>query len=580
MIEQAPAASVEADAAPVEADAVPVEAGAAGRASGQVLTPAPPPLAGIGDRAGRWVRSVAVSLRQAAETVARAWSRSLQLRVAVTTLVVTGVVVLIVGIFLVDQISGGVLRAKRSAAIAQVDTAMASARAALSETNFADVQGVANAVSNLRSELALSGNDAGLYRVLIKSDVSDVQLEALADVFDSDPVPPGLQRLVEQGKPAVQYAHIQASRGGPLVPGLVVGESVQAQGGMYEIYYLFPLNVEQDTIALVQRTVLLAGLGLVLFVAMLAVLVTRQVVRPVRVAARTAASVAGGDLSQRIRVSGSDDIARLGQSFNEMAGSLQRQIQQLEQLSRLQRRFTSDVSHELRTPLTTIQMAAEVLYTRRGDFSPQVARSAELLQTELDRFEGLLADLLEISRYDAGVARLEADDIDLRSVVAQVVESHRLLATRHGSEIVTRLPDEPVSVEIDSRRVERILRNLIGNALDHGEGHPVVVTVAADNAAAAVTVRDHGVGMRPGEVGFVFNRFWRGDPSRSRMTGGTGLGLAISLEDARLHGGWLQAWGERGSGAQFRLTLPRRVGEPLSSSPLPLEPADALESGS
>jgi two-component system sensor histidine kinase MtrB len=566
MIEQAPAAPVEADAP--------------GRASDEARPRVPLPLAGVWHRAGRWARRIAVSVRQGGQTVARAWSASLQLRVAVTTLVISGVVVLIVGIFLVDQISGGVLRAKRSAAIGQVDTAMASARATLAETNFADIQGVANAVSNLKSELALSSNDAGLYRVAIKSDASDVQPEALADLFDSDPMPPGLQRLVEQGKPAVEYARIQASRGGPMVPGLVVGESVQAQGGMYEIYYLFPLNVEQDTIALVQRTVLLAGLGLVLFVAMLALLVTRQVVRPVRVAARTAARVAGGDLSQRIRVSGSDDIARLGQSFNEMAGSVQRQIQQLEQLSRLQRRFTSDVSHELRTPLTTIRMASEVLYTRRGDFTPQVARSAELLQAELDRFEGLLADLLEISRYDAGVARLEAEEIDLRSVVSRVVESQRLLASRNGSEIVTRLPDEPVLVEIDARRVERILRNLLGNALDYGESRPVVVTVAADAAAAAVTVRDHGVGLRPGEVGFVFNRFWRGDPSRSRLTGGTGLGLAISLEDARLHGGWLQAWGDRGSGAQFRLTLPRRVGEPLSSSPLPVEPADVPESRS
>jgi two-component system sensor histidine kinase MtrB len=560
--------------------AVPVEADSPRRASGEALKRPPLRLVGIRDRAERWARSVAGSLRPAAQAAARAWSRSLQLRVAVTTLVISGAVVLIVGIFLVDQISGGVLRAKRSAAIAQVDTAMASARAALDETNFADVQGVANAVSNLKSELALSSNDAGLYRVLIKSDVSDVQLAALADVFDSDPVPAGLQRLVERGKPAVQYARIQASRGGPMGPGLVIGESVQAQGGMYEIYYLFPLNVEQDTIALVQRTVLLAGLGLVLFVAMIAVLVTRQVVRPVRVAARTAARVAGGDLSQRIRVSGSDDIALLGQAFNEMAGSVQRQIQQLEQLSRLQRRFTSDVSHELRTPLTTIRMAAEVLHTRRGDFPPQVARSAELLHAELDRFEGLLADLLEISRYDAGVARLEADDIDLRSVAARAAESQGMLAARHGSDIVMRVPDDPVPVEIDARRVERILRNLIGNALEYGEGRPVVVTVAADTTAAAVTVRDHGVGMRPGEVGFVFNRFWRGDPSRSRLTGGTGLGLAISLEDARLHGGWLQAWGERGSGAQFRLTLPRRAGEVLSSSPLPLEPADALETRS
>jgi len=526
---------------------------------------------------GGWWRVLRRLLVSAARSVGRRWSRSLQLRVAVTTVVVSGAVVLIIGLFLIDQITDGVLRAKRTAAIAQVDTAMASASGTLGGTDFADVQGIANAVTNLKSELAFNGTDAGLYRVVIQS---DVPLESLADVFDADPVPPKLKALVEQGRPAMQYARIRAARTGPLVPGLVVGEPIQGRGGLFEIYYLFPLNVEQDTIALVQRTVLLSGLGLVLFVAMIAVLVTRQVVGPVRVAARTAARVAGGDLSQRIRVRGSDDIARLGQAFNEMAGSLQRQIQRLEQLSRLQRRFTSDVSHELRTPLTTIRMAAEVLHARRGNFPPQLARSAELLQAELDRFEVLLADLLEISRYDAGVARLEAEDIDLRSVVTRVVDAQRTLATRHGCEIITRLPDDRVSVEIDSRRIERILRNLLGNAVDHGSGHPVIVTVAADHAAAAVTVRDHGVGLRPGEAGFVFDRFWRGDPSRSRLTGGTGLGLAISLEDARLHGGWLEAWGQREGGAQFRLTLPLRVGQPLSSSPLPLEPADALRSSS
>lgn len=132
-------------------------------------------------------------------------------------------------------------------------------------------------------------------------------------------------------------------------------------------------------------------------------------------------------------------------------------------------------------------------------------------------------------------------------------------------------------VEMDSRRVERILRNLVGNAVDHGEGRPVEISVGYDDEAVAVAVRDHGVGLRPGDAGLVFNRFWRGDPSRSRLTGGTGLGLAISLEDARLHDGWLQAWGERGVGAQFRLTLPRRTGLTLLSSPLPLIPGESGE---
>jgi two-component system, OmpR family, sensor histidine kinase MtrB len=568
MIENVPVASADVDGTPSASDRLLDRA---------PLRPRPDTLAATAAVLAGWWATLQRSAIRAGRAAARAWSQSLQLRVAVTTLIVSGAVVLIVGLFLVDRITDGVLKAKRSAAIGQVDSAMTSARLTLGDTSFADVQGVANAVTSLKSELALNGTDAGLYRVVIKADAAP---EALSDVFDEDPVPTALTGMVEQGRAAVQYGRIRTTRDGSLGPGLIVGEPIQSRGGLFQIYYLFPLNAEQDTIALVQRTVLLAGLGLVLFLAMIAVLVTRQVVGPVRVAARTAARVAGGDLSQRIRVRGSDDIARLGQAFNEMAASLQQQIQRLEQLSRLQRRFTSDVSHELRTPLTTIRMASEVLHARRGDFSPQLARSAELLQTELDRFETLLADLLEISRYDAGVARLEPDDIDLRSVVTRVVDANRILASRHCCEIVTHVPDRPVSVEIDARRIERILRNLVGNALDHGDGRPVVVTVASSDDAVAVTIRDHGVGLRPGEAGFVFDRFWRGDPSRSRLTGGTGLGLAISLEDARLHGGWLEAWGERGVGAQFRLTLPRRVGQPLSSSPLPLEPADAVGSTS
>jgi two-component system sensor histidine kinase MtrB len=123
--------------------------------------------------------------------------------------------------------------------------------------------------------------------------------------------------------------------------------------------------------------------------------------------------------------------------------------------------------------------------------------------------------------------------------------------------------------------VERILRNLLVNAVEHGEGRDVVVTVAADMGAAAVAVRDHGVGLAPGEEQLVFERFWRADPSRARTVGGTGLGLAISLEDARLHGGWLQAWGDKGRGSVFRLTLPRTAGQPIVGSPLPLGPDEA-----
>ncbi|MEO7745228.1 MAG: sensor histidine kinase, partial [Actinomycetota bacterium] len=132
----------------------------------------------------------------------------------------------------------------------------------------------------------------------------------------------------------------------------------------------------------------------------------------------------------------------------------------------------------------------------------------------------------------------------------------------------------------DARRIERVLRNLVVNALEHGNGAPVTITTAADAEGVAVSVRDHGVGLKPGESALVFNRFWRADPSRARTLGGTGLGLAIASEDTRLHGGWLQAWGEPGQGSCFRLTLPREAGVELTSSPLPLgPPADGLVVG-
>jgi two-component system, OmpR family, sensor histidine kinase MtrB len=141
--------------------------------------------------------------------------------------------------------------------------------------------------------------------------------------------------------------------------------------------------------------------------------------------------------------------------------------------------------------------------------------------------------------------------------------------------LLFRRPATGCFAEVDRRRVERILRNILVNAVEHGEGKDVVVTAAIDSAAVAVSVRDYGVGLRPGEQHRVFERFWRADPARARTTGGTGLGLAISLEDARLHGGWLQAWGERGKGSVFRLTLPRMAGQDLAGSPLPLGPDEA-----
>jgi len=501
------------------------------------------------------------------------WRRSLQVRVGATTVLVTGLVTIVIGVFLVDKVSGGVLRAKRDAAVDQAKIGINVAQDVLSTIDPTLTQAVLSAKAEIRDKLNPSSAGTFTIVLLARSGSGAVPDDSAA----AHAIPAGLRKVVQQSNLASQYARVPTGRPGAKVAGLIVGEPVQSAAGQFELYYLFPLTAEQQTISLIQRTVLLAGVALVVLVLAIALLVTRQVVRPVRVAAKSAGRLAAGDLSQRIPVRGSDDLARLGQSFNDMADSLQRQIRRLEELSRLQRRFTSDVSHELRTPLTTIRMAAEYLHASRSEFPPELARASELLHAELDRFESLLADLLEISRYDAGAARLESEPADLRGVIASTVEVNRMLAERHGSEIVVNVPDTAVMVDIDSRRVERILRNLLGNALDHGEGKPIVITLGYDDDAIAVTVRDHGVGLKPGQASLVFNRFWRGDPSRSRLTGGTGLGLAISLEDARLHDGWLQAWGEPGRGAQFRLTLPRRAGHTLMHSPLPLNPDELDE---
>ena len=310
-------------------------------------------------------------------------------------------------------------------------------------------------------------------------------------------------------------------------------------------------------------------------------LVTRQVVTPIRMARRVAERLAAGQLQERLRVRGEDDLARLATSFNQMATNLQRQIRQLEELSRVQRRFVSDVSHELRTPLTTVRMAGDVLHDARADFDPATARAAELLQTELDRFETLLADLLEISRFDAGAAVLELEDVNLVDVAHRVVDATRPLAEQRDVEVVVRgarttpaWPRPTYAGSSGSCATWSPTRSTTPAPTADGD---IVVLVAGDDQAAAIAVRDYGVGLAPGESAMVFNRFWRADPARARTSGGTGLGLSISLEDTHLHGGWLQAWGRPGEGAQFRLTLPRRAGAVLRHSPLPLVPDDVTE---
>ncbi len=506
------------------------------------------------------------------------WRRSLQFRVVVTTLLVSATVVVALGLVLVDRIADGLVETKREQAVDEVEYGQSYSLAQLESLGGVDDPDLADSLRRVVANLSARGARAGRFAVAIRTDPeTNSRLSPLyvspAEQADVE-IPAKLSALVLERR-LLAYQFVRTSvADGPERPFLVVGAPVDTRAGNFQLYYLFPLDDEVAAVDLVQNTLIAIGVLLLFLLAAIVAILTRQVVTPVRLAARTAERLSAGLLEERMTVRGEDDLARLAHSFNQMAANLQRQIVQLEDLSRLQRRFTSDVSHELRTPLTTVRMAADVLHSSRDDFSPSVARSAELLQTEVDRFESLLTDLLEISRYDGGFAVLEPEVTDVRVLVRRVVEGLASLAERVGVEVSTVLPGVPVVAEVDSRRVERILRNLVGNAVEHGEGRPVVVTLAQGDDAVAVTVRDHGVGLKPGEAQVVFNRFWRADPSRARQTGGTGLGLSISLEDARLHGGWLQAWGEPGRGAQFRLTLPSRVSGRFTASPLPLEPEE------
>jgi len=517
------------------------------------------------------VRELRLRSRIGARAAWRHWRRSLQLRVAIITMAVAGAVVIVISLILFDQIRTQQLAAKNDAAVSQAQVGVEYARNQVVAVPSGDPGSIRETLKRTVDELRTRGGSAGQFAIVMINRDTTTPLAQPSFAGLTPALPARLVAVVADGNQARQYA-VMPTEGGTDVPSLVVGAPVPSQSGTYELYYVFPLDREQRSLEDIRSTVVTSGLALVVLVAGVGALVTQLVVHPVRLAAKTAEQLASGQLERRLPIRGEDDLARLAGSFNRMAASLQRQITQLEDLSRLQQRFTSDVSHELRTPLTTVRMAADILHRARTDFPPDVARSAELLQTELGRFEGLLTDLLEISRYDAGAASLVAEPTDLGPLVADVLTMAKPVAQRREANLVVKLPNEAVIAEIDPRRIERIVRNLVLNAINHGGDGLIEVTLAGNKSAAAITVRDHGPGMNREEVLRVFDRFWRADPARSRHGGGTGLGLSISREDARLHGGWLQVWGRQGEGAQFRLTLPLQQGVELEGSPLPLEP--------
>ncbi len=462
-----------------------------------------------GSRGGPVFRLLARWIRRPLLPAARLWRRNIQLRIVAGTLLMSLGVVLLLGIVVIGQVRNGLLDAKEKAAQSQAAGGFSAAqdRAATTPATPGQPDGGRDGASvNWRSTLVeqlASGGQSAFNVVALSLDTGDTASRGVRASGEVDPVasiPGDLRHLVAQSTDTLQkFTRIHYTSSKASEPGLVIGKRLNdAEGTQYELYYLFPLTQEEDSLTLVKGTLATAGLFVVVLLGAIAWLMVRQVVTPVRMAAGIAERLSAGRLQERMKVTGEDDIARLGEAFNKMAQNLQPKIQQLEELSRMQRRFVSDVSHELRTPLTTVRMAADVIHEARVDFDPVTARSAELLGDQLDRFESLLSDLLEISRFDAGAAALEAEPIDLRQVVRRVIGGAEPLAERKNTRIVVVGDQQPVVAEADARRVERVLRNLVVNAVEHGEGRDVVVKLAAAGGAVAVAVRDYGVGLKPG----------------------------------------------------------------------------------
>lgn len=476
------------------------------------------------------------------------------------------------------SLANGFYQTRLNQVLSETERAVTSVQNTVASASLTDETALQTLINSVVPSLEIRGG-SGTRQVALLRSPGQPQLELFQSPISRDlelsSIPDELRIEVRNNATVLSYTPVSLVRDGVVVPGITVGAPLSIPlAGDFELYLVFDLSAEQQSLELVQSALAIAGFILIAIIAGVSYLVTRSLVRPVQQAADAAQSLSAGMLDRRLPEKGEDSIAQLAKSFNKMASSLQSQIQQLDQLSRMQRRFVSDVSHELRTPLTTIKLAGEVIFGNRHKLDPALSRSAELMQNQIERFEKLLADLLEISRYDAGAVTAELEHQDLNAVVGAAIASIEPLARSKETEIRVHLPDGPVDAEVDGKRIERLLRNLLSNAVEHGEGKPIEVHVGANGQAVAVCVTDSGVGMTKSQLDRVFDRFWRADPARQRSVGGTGLGLAISKEDATLHRGWLQVWSKPNVGTSFRLTLPRMKDSVIANSPLPLPPAN------
>ena len=500
--------------------------------------------------------------------------RSLRARYVTATVALSAIALVAVGGFLSFSIGAGLFQTRVDQILQESKQATSEVQKTFSASGNTDVVGLQTLVNevipNLEQKTANGSRKVALLRTPNQATDQFLQSPISGDLSVYD-IPGSLRAKVAKTENRLVYRTLELTTGGVQHPTVVVGSRVTIPvAGDYELYLVYDISDAQHTLDFVQTTLAFGGMVMILLLGIVAYFVTGRIVAPVARAAAVAEELAMGALDKRLPERGQDVVATLARSFNRMAQSLETQIGELSKLSKMQQRFVSDVSHELRTPLTTIKLATEMLEAKSGELDPTAKRSLDTLVSQVARFESLLSDLLEISRYDAGAVVAELEPNNLSDIVRIATSGLEPLAETLGCELKIKVPAKPVTADIDRRRIERVLRNLISNAIEHGSGKPVEIEVGMSKTAVAVTISDYGTGMTRTQMDRVFDRFWRGDPARKRTTGGTGLGLAISLEDTHLHHGWLQVTSKPNQGTTFRLTLPRKVGGIFTESPLPL----------
>lgn len=515
------------------------------------------------------------NLRRFLERVVAYFRRSLQARWVAATIVLTTVALVSVGGFLSYSIGAGLFDTKLQQALKDAERATVEVQNTFTATTASDLVSLQTLMNTVVPSLeSANANDSRLVALLRSPGQTESQYLQSPVSLDLDlaVIPADLRNEVRNYDSKLLYKSVDLTVKGASHPGLIVGSKITIPvAGDYELYLVYDLLGAQQTLDFVQSTLVVGGLILILLIGAVSYYVTARLVRPVKVAAEVASELAAQNLEPRIKVSGTDVIADLGRSFNIMADRMQTKIGELSALSRMQQRFVADVSHELRTPLTTIKLSAALLADKKDELSPSAKKNLEKLETQVGRFEELLNDLLEISRYDAGTVVPEFEVEDLNGAVGIALMNIQVLADAKGCELKVSIPGGQVLAEFDPRRIERVLRNLLANATEHGAGKPIEVAVGQNESAVAVTITDHGVGMTQAESRQVFDRFWRADRARNKQgSGGTGLGMSIALADAQIHQGWLQVVSKPNRGTTFRLTLPRSQSVMFTQSPLPL----------